>query len=885
MDVNEQRVLESLGQLFGVGQDGSRASALLQQQTVFWSDPDAQFSALIPRLSLGAGIEVVDLDQTPALAVKRRLQSHPEIHFLFYSAAAEPAPAQDWLLDVRLRSKAFRADLTSLLIEDLGLTSLSLAPYIRSRAKFLASESRRSKLKRLVEPGDDESALDRKMLAVLLRSDESDGISLALRLLHTLWVPGQPTVGTSSKAWTEVVNNGLDRAFWGLMHLGLGYNSDQPSLDELLRQLLVTDFARSVRRPPPEALRHLVLDNRVVAGNASILVTRWRSDVNLHASFADLSAAVADELRLNALIDHWSAEDLVDCLSFAPAERRIIQDLKGRVVQQGAAALADVQSIAARRRDGHWANTRISPVTDETLALAACYDALEAAAEFLALKERHAAGISFPDAATGADAYIQELHRFDQYYRWFCHAANQVEPTGWGVLQELRAQIEGAYSGWFIPALSSAWTAVLEGPSGLLAHWRLAGLQPQQGFFDRRVANLLASGAAKRVFVLISDAFRYEAAVELTRSINSKNRLTAEIDAMLGVLPSYTALGMASLLPHQSLSYKSGSGLEVLVDGASTASLEARNTQLGRYDGIAVRAPDLLALGKLKGRELIADHRVIYVYHDLIDMIGDKRGSEEKTFEAVADTIKELNQVVSFIINNLNGSLVLVTADHGFLFQESPLDQASKSNLVEKPEGTLRAKKRYLLGRDLPENDKVWQGSTSVSAGTEVKEGSIDYWLPKGAMRFHFVAGARFVHGSAMPQEVIVPVITVRESESDKARTRAVEITLLGMSNKVVTNTQRFELIQTEAVTNRVLPRTVRISIRDGEVHISDEQTVTFDSTSSVLAERMKSVILTLRSGQYDRHKDYHLVARDAQSKIEVLRMPLRIDLAFSNDF
>ena len=152
-------------------------------------------------------------------------------------------------------------------------------------------------------------------------------------------------------------------------------------------------------------------------------------------------------------------------------------------------------------------------------------------------------------------------------------------------------------------------------------------------------------------------------------------------------------------------------------------------------------------------------------------------------------------------------------------------------------------------------------------------------------MRFHFVAGARFEHGSAMPQEVIVPLITVRESESERARTRAVEITLLGVSNKVVTNTQRFELIQTEAVTNRVLPRTVRISIRDGDVQLSDEQTLTFDSTSSVLAERMKSVILTLRSGQYDRHKDYHLVARDAQSKIEVLRMPLRIDLAFSNDF
>lgn len=884
MDVKEQRLLESLSQAFAPAHDG-RGGANVHQRVLFWCDPEAQFADLIPKLSLGEHIEVLDLERLPALAVKLRLQRNPAMHFLLYSAAAEPAPAQDWLLDVRLRSKTFRADLTSLLIEELGLSSLSLAPYIRSRAKFLASEARRSRLKRLIESDDGESSLDRKMLAVLLRSDECDGISLALKLLHSLWVPGRAVVGTTSKAWTEIVGNGLDRAFWGVMYFSFGYSSDQPSLDELLRQLLVTDFARSISRAVPDSLQHLVLDNRTVAGNASILVTRWRSDVNLHSSFADLSAAVADELRLATLIDHWSAEDLLECMSFAPAERRIVQDLKGRVVDQGAAALSDVQTIAARRRDGHWANTRISPVSDDTRALAACYDAIEAAAEFLALKERHGVGISFADATAGANAYTRELFLFDQYYRWFCHAASRVEPTGWGVLHELRTLIEGAYSGWFIPTLSSAWTAVLEGPSGLLSHWRLPGLDPQQCFFDRRVATLLSSGTAKRVFVLISDAFRYEAGAELVREINSKNRFTADLDVMLGVLPSYTALGMAALLPHQTLSYKAGSGTDVLVDGQSTATLEARSARLAPYDGIAIRAAELLELGKLKGRERVANHRVIYVYHDLIDMTGDKQGSEDKTFEAVAETVKELTQIVSFIINNLNGSLVLVTADHGFLYQESALDQASKSVLGEQPAGTLRAKKRYLIGSDLPSNDKVWQGNTAVSAGTEVKEGSVDYWLPKGAMRFHFAGGARFVHGSAMPQEVLVPLITVRESESEKARSKAVEISLLGVSNKVVTNTQRFELIQTEAVSSRVLPRTVRISIRDGETLLSDEQTLTFDSESSVLAERVKSVILTLRSGSYDRLKDYHLIARDAQSKIEVLRAPLRIDLAFSNDF
>src|SRR5690606_19508726 len=97
----------------------------------------------------------------------------------------------------------------------------------------------------------------------------------------------------------------------------------------------------------------------------------------------------------------------------------------------------------------------------------------------------------------------------------------------------------------------------------------------------------------------------------LVREINAKNRLTAKLDAMLSVLPSYTALGMAALLPHQSIAYKAGDSLDVLVDGQSTATLESRNARLGRYDGIAVKAEDLLGLGKAKGRELVDEHRVI----------------------------------------------------------------------------------------------------------------------------------------------------------------------------------------------------------------------------------------------------------------------------------
>jgi hypothetical protein len=136
-----------------------------------------------------------------------------------------------------------------------------------------------------------------------------------------------------------------------------------------------------------------------------------------------------------------------------------------------------------------------------------------------------------------------------------------------------------------------------------------------------------------------------------------------------------------------------------------------------------------------------------------------------------------------------------------------------------------------------------------------------------------------------MPQEIVVPVITVRESETEQAKTRPVNISLLGNADKVVTNTQRFEFIQTDAVSERVLARSVVVSLRDGDTLISDEQSVTFDSASQLLDERKRSLFLTVRAGSHDSSKRYDLVVRDAVTKVEVLRQPIKIDLAFGNDF
>ena len=164
----------------------------------------------------------------------------------------------------------------------------------------------------------------------------------------------------------------------------------------------------------------------------------------------------------------------------------------------------------------------------------------------------------------------------------------------------------------------------------------------------------------------------------------------------------------------------------------------------------------------------------------------------------------------------------------------------------------------------------------------------MEFWVPKGANRFHFTGGARFTHGGAMPQEILVPVITVRELEgraAERTAIRKVDVSLLGSTKKIVNNVQRFEFIQNDAVSERIHSRTLLISLRDGNELISNEVTLTFNSTSEKIDERKQTARITLQAGQYPKTGTYALVLIDADTKVEIDRVSFTIDLAISNDF
>ncbi len=139
-----------------------------------------------------------------------------------------------------------------------------------------------------------------------------------------------------------------------------------------------------------------------------------------------------------------------------------------------------------------------------------------------------------------------------------------------------------------------------------------------------------------------------------------------------------------------------------------------------------------------------------------------------------------------------------------------------------------------------------------------------------------------------MLQEITIPLVTVTElkgKEKAKSAVRKVGVSLIGSYKKVVNNLNKFEFIQTEAISDRMQPRILLVSLRDGNELISDEVVMTCDSASASMDERKKSVKLTLKGMQFDKKKEYYLVLRDHQDDTEYERIPLHIDLAFARDF
>ncbi|MBX3086846.1 MAG: BREX-1 system phosphatase PglZ type A [Cryobacterium sp.] len=780
-------------------------SRLAAQRVVFWHDPTEEYTADLDALDLG-GVDVIRV-QDDEFGVKSTILADHTSKYLVYRSGAIPHGTANWLLDLELAYGVFTADRTSMLQQELGLNDPALLPVIEEHQKFFAANSRKLALVKLLNDGDDASLLRAKMCQVLVKASGNKLTDIVRELLV------ENAAGKHAK-FDDLVAFGLSQFFWDGLASIYKYASTTPTIDDFVLWMFsraIEDFSSTT----PDEFRNIRSDFNAL-----------RYDVRTQGVMTTLASRASDALDVKTRIEHRDYRELANLTIFEEIDRKVIVDLAAAVATQSVTP-REVAEIVRQRQHSLW-----------SAKYTKLYKAIQSASELLT----EIAGLphAIATATVGLEKYQSDWFRIDQHYRWFTYAhqtADFQKP-----LEALKAEVDKQYANKYLYDFGGRWQQALEP----LSEWKSPALAPQAKFYDRHVAPVVKDGRTK-VVVIISDGMRYEVAEELASTIRSENRFDASLSAVLGSLPSYTQLGMASLLPHSSLELDPV-GLPVLADGKPTNGTANRDKILQSVKGHAITAAQVLAMPGSELRELYTKHQIFYVYHDRIDAAGDSASTERTVFEAAEETLRELLQLVKKW-TNANATNILITADHGFLYQDIPLEQAYY--LSESPQGdaVTKTNRRYVLGRSLKPSPS-FMTFTSAQVGLV---GDIDIQIPKSIHRIPQPgAGTRYVHGGASLQEIVVPVITVNKKR--KSDVRHVNVDLMPETDKITTGQLAVKLLQREAVTDKIRPRQVRLGLYVDDTLISDQPILTFDSASDDQRDRyQKSVLyLTQDADQYN---------------------------------
>jgi uncharacterized protein (TIGR02687 family) len=847
---------------------------------IFWNDPDHEFESEIDTLKL-EGVEIVRLDQAGHFALKIRIEiSEPQKKFLLYSTSKKDFLNEDFLLDLRYFSYNFRADRSTIIINELGLAHQQLGSYLKLRQKFFDSKERLESLKKIITSDDNESDIDQKMIAVIAKSSQNDFYNIVRTVFQSYILQGDINFDTLSDTWKLIEKFGLNETFWKLSEQIFLFKDDYPTPEKLLIRLFVSDFVHRLNDRIPPSLVNLRLPT---AGehNAVAFFAQWRDSASHAGNYNKLADYIAQKLSIADIIDQLPLEQLLEIVTFSHVDDQILQELFKRFESsKNNPDAAFFRNIAEQRQQEHWIHSQ-SVDENEPNERRFTYELIALAAEIFKLIRQYSDGFPCDTASDMFHFYTKELYKIDQLYRRFHTNANR---TNSDQVKTLCNEVNNIYCNKYLFMLELKCNRFLE--DGILTNWKMEKIPNQYEFYKRYVAKELVK---HRVFVIVSDAFCYAAAEELKRAINGCDGFQAEIEAMLGVVPSYTALGMAALLPHNKLTYNNNG--DVLADGHSTVGIENRNAILVQSHGIAVRADMMLSMKRDEVRKLIDNNvRIVYIYHNIIDSHGDNVTTEGETLQAANTAIDELTKLIQCIANTLSGCCIFVTSDHGFVYTESVPTEINKNNSTNEYEQTgnniIKIKKRYYIGYNLARNNSALYGNTEQTAQCP----NMEFGIAKGYSLFNFRGASRFFHGGAMPQEVIIPVVIVNTSRNkkniDQTRTKTVSVALLENRIKITTPKHRFQFVQTEPVSDRIKPVTVKIAIYDvNNQPVSSIETLTFSNTSTNLDERQQSVYLSLQNRLYDKSERYKLVMRDANSNIEIFAHEVIIDRAIADDF
>lgn len=428
--------------------------------------------------------------------------------------------------------------------------------------------------------------------------------------------------------------------------------------------------------------------------------------------------------------------------------------------------------------------------------------------------------------------YTTEFYRFDLFYRHALEQYHKVVEESTPVDEVLglaKQQLDLDYAKT-ANLLNLEWlTCVNENPK----KFGSVSIPRQANFYHDQVDKGI------HMAVIISDALRYEVAAELMEEL-AKEKHIATLSPMLAMLPTETKFCKPSMLPHHELELQ---GTDMTVDNQPVSTIEQRTEVLIRYQesGVCVTYEELVSKPVNTYREFFKQHHIIYIFHDTIDRASHSQSPFE-VIRSCKQAVNELKLLISRLHATWNVYDVVLTSDHGFLYNDIQFEEKDKHNVTDE---AIEKKTRYYLTH----SDGAVEGVSKypLQDVSDIKATSQIYVaVLEGTNRMAAPGGYAFAHGGATLQEMIVPVIYSKLKKVEK--TEKVGVALMSHNLNMVSSRLKFHLIQSEAVSMTLIERTVTCCVYDGDKKVTEDKQITLNSPDKDnLNNRVFEVTLTLK--------------------------------------
>lgn len=447
----------------------------------------------------------------------------------------------------------------------------------------------------------------------------------------------------------------------------------------------------------------------------------------------------------------------------------------------------------------------------------------------------------FNKAEEFINEYTNELHKVDLNYRKAVTEFDNVrdrlyefEDSATSIFNELNKKYDR-----FIIDLNVEWQKML---NEINFDYSKINIDKQFDFYKNNIKDF-----DYKVVVIISDALRYELGHELYKDLLADSKNNLSIEPNLASIPSYTNLGMSNLLPNKGITVEKGDhDLVFKINGKTTVSNNrASILQMAEPESATIDYPTLRKMTKQEKRTFFKNSRIIYVYHDRIDNEGDKKGTEYNTPEASIKALEDIKWMIRNISGEMSIAHIMVTSDHGFLFNYTELKEKSREKLP-KIKGYSREHTRFVVSEEF--DGKVDGYQLNLKDTTNI-DTDLKIAIPRAINRYRKQGniGVQFVHGGASLQELITPVIKFYKHKKENQNT--VTFKRIDNTKSITTGSMKITLLQDQPVSNEQKSIEVIFGLYDDSGNLySNEVEIHFNSTSNNPKLRVFDVILSLNT-------------------------------------